>query len=254
MASPEPSEWRERIPGRRPEENFHWRGKEVSRIENLADAVFGFALTLLIVSNEVPRDFGALIEVVRGFPTFVACSAILIIFWNAHYRFFRRYGLEDMFTRVVNYGILLIILFAVYPLKFLFSAWFAAFFGGERVSQIGTWENLRWVFRLYGAGMAYVWLLFMLLYWHAYKLRDHLGLTEAERLLTRADLTGFALCVGICCLSIACTFLPFLPFLPGFIYCLIGVALSFNYRWHGQRVTAALAQAAPATPAPNLPI
>ncbi|MDO8630994.1 MAG: D-alanyl-D-alanine carboxypeptidase, partial [Phycisphaerales bacterium] len=40
------SRWRDRLPGRRSETHFRWRGQEVSRIENLTDAVFGFALTL----------------------------------------------------------------------------------------------------------------------------------------------------------------------------------------------------------------
>ncbi len=36
---------------------FRLRGLEVSRIEALSDAVFGFAITLLVVSLEVPRKF-----------------------------------------------------------------------------------------------------------------------------------------------------------------------------------------------------
>ncbi len=41
-------------------------------------------------------------KVIRGFPAFAASFALLIVFWNVHYRFFRRYGLEDGFTRVAN--------------------------------------------------------------------------------------------------------------------------------------------------------
>ena len=36
-------------------------GREVSRIEGFSDAVFGFALTLLVVSLEVPDNFDALV-------------------------------------------------------------------------------------------------------------------------------------------------------------------------------------------------
>jgi len=35
-------------------------GREVSRIEGFSDAVFGFALTLLVVSLEVPMSFNGL--------------------------------------------------------------------------------------------------------------------------------------------------------------------------------------------------
>ncbi len=56
-------------------------------MENLADAVFGFALTLLVVSTAVPMDFDGLKDVLRGFPAFAACFAILLLFWNEHYKF-----------------------------------------------------------------------------------------------------------------------------------------------------------------------
>ena len=45
-------------------------GREVSRIEGFSDAVFGFALTLLVVSLEVPDNFEALKEILRGFIPF----------------------------------------------------------------------------------------------------------------------------------------------------------------------------------------
>jgi uncharacterized membrane protein len=239
--------WRERLPGRRPEEHFHWRGKEVSRIENLADAVFGFALTLLIVSTEVPRNFDGLMDVLRGFPTFICSALVLVTFWNAHYRFFRRFGLEDGFTRMINYVILMMVLFAVYPLKFLFSAWMSGIFGGEHVAAINTLEELRWVFRLYGTGLAYIWLLFALLYWHAYKQREALQLTPVEKIMTRADLCGFAVSVGVCIVSIGLTFLRVNPFLPGMVYFLIGVGLNINYSWHAKQARLAAAASSPAT-------
>jgi hypothetical protein len=42
-------------------------------------------------------------------------------FWNAHYRYHRRYGIEDVFTRVMTMAIIVLVLFFVYPLKFLFT-------------------------------------------------------------------------------------------------------------------------------------
>src|SRR3954466_10829202 len=89
------------------EKNFRWRGREVSRLEGFTDAVFAFAVTLLVVALEVPRTFEGLIEDVQEFPAFVAAFVMLLTFWNGHYRFFRRYGLEDAVTRYLTYGILL---------------------------------------------------------------------------------------------------------------------------------------------------
>jgi uncharacterized membrane protein len=230
--------WRDRLPGRQPEALFRWRGREVSRLENLADAVFGFSVTLLVVALEVPRDFAALRGVLTGFPAFVACFAILMSFWNAHYRFFRRYGLVDNFTEVTNYAILLLVLFAVYPLKFLFSAWFAGLFGWGPAPEL-TAEEVRFVFRFYGAGFALTTGLFALLYRHAWRCRDPLELTAAEIWLTRAEYRAFAGCVGVALLSIASTFFTSSLSLPGYLYFLFGPVMGFTHAWHGRRAEAA---------------
>src|SRR6266436_6095880 len=74
---------------------FRWRSKEISRVEGLSDAVFGFAITLLVVSLEVPKSPGEVLHIMRGFPAFAASFAILFMIWRTQFKFFRRYGLED---------------------------------------------------------------------------------------------------------------------------------------------------------------
>jgi hypothetical protein len=44
-----------------PELYFRWRAGEITRLEAFCDVVFGFALTLLVVSLEVPRNYAELI-------------------------------------------------------------------------------------------------------------------------------------------------------------------------------------------------
>src|SRR4028119_2456584 len=97
------------------------RGREVSRVEALSDAVFGFAITLLVVSLEVPQTFDALMEMMRGFAAFAICFAMLILVWYQQYKFFRRYGLNDVLTFVLNAVLLFVVLFYVYPLKFVWT-------------------------------------------------------------------------------------------------------------------------------------
>jgi len=64
-----------------------WRMREVSRLEGLSDAVFGFALTLLVVSLEVPRTSADLLE-----RTFVGVVPLALTFsflfatWYAQHR------------------------------------------------------------------------------------------------------------------------------------------------------------------------
>src|SRR6187401_1371906 len=88
---------REHLPLRpQREQHFRWRGNEISRVEGFTDAVFAFAVTLLVVALEVPHTFEGLMDVLRGFPAFVLTFTLLMTFWNAHYRYHRRYGLEDI--------------------------------------------------------------------------------------------------------------------------------------------------------------
>ena len=101
------------------EEGFAWRGVEVSRIEGLSDAVFAFAITLLVVSLEVPKTFDELLATMRGFFAFAICFALLFAVWNEHYKFYRRYGLWDASTVRLNAALLFVVLLYVYPLKFL---------------------------------------------------------------------------------------------------------------------------------------
>ena len=51
------------------EQYFRWRGNEISRVEGFTDAVFAFAVTLLVVALEVPHTFEGLLDVLSGRPT-----------------------------------------------------------------------------------------------------------------------------------------------------------------------------------------
>lgn len=106
---------------------FRQRGKEITRIEALSDAVFAFSISLLIVSLEVPQTFRELWQIQKNFLPFVATVCLVMLFWCQQYRFFRNYGLNDLRVIVLNIGLLLMVLFYVYPLKFLFSLLFSMF-------------------------------------------------------------------------------------------------------------------------------
>ena len=110
---------------------FRWRSREISRLEGLSDAVFGFAITLLIVALEVPRTSGELLETMRGFLSFALTFAMLYVVWYRQFVFFRRYGLEDRTTAILNGALLFVVLFFVFPLKFLF---------GTMVERLVEWE------------------------------------------------------------------------------------------------------------------
>jgi uncharacterized membrane protein len=226
--------FREHFVAPRPERYFRWRGREVSRVEGFADAVFAFAVTLLIVALEVPHTFEGLMEAMRSFPAFVVCFAFLMLFWNCHYRFFRRYGLEDRLTRFLTMAILLLVLFSVYPLKFLFGAILS--FGAEHAPHIETSAQLNLVYRIYGLGFACIWSLYALLEVHGMKLRDALRLTPVELLVSRESLVGYLINVGVCLLSVGMSFFNVSNSAPGFTYMLLGPLLTWNGAWHGAQI------------------
>lgn len=164
---------------------FRLRGREVTRLESFSDAVFGFALTLLVVSLDVPKSFADLVNTMRGFPAFAVCFLLLALIWNAHYKFCRRYGLDDSAARFLTCVLLFLVLFYVYPLKFLFNLSITAllFGAGPAVSMTGS--QLSTLLVIYGLGFAAVYGAMTLLYLHAWRLRDALELTALEKSDTR---------------------------------------------------------------------
>lgn len=155
---------------------FRKRGKDINRIEAFSDAVFAFSLTLLVVSVDVPNDFQALMDKLSNFGFFALCFALFITIWLQHFSFFRRYGLTDNLTILINALLLLVLLYFVYPLKFLFTPSHATL----------TFEQGRTLFLLYGSGFAAIYSLFALLFLNAYRLRKSLELTRVELFDTRS--------------------------------------------------------------------
>jgi len=232
---------RDRLPlAPKREELFRWRGNEVSRVEGFTDAVFAFAVTLLVVALEVPHDYQGLMDVVRGFPAFVICFTLLMMFWNAHYRYHRRYGLEDTFTRVMTLCIIVLVLFFVYPLKFLFTMVTVNVFGLDMhdAPHLETVAQVRMLYVIYGLGFAGAWGLYGMLYVHAFRARARLALSASEVMLTRASLVENGIYVGVCLLSVVLALTTNSAALPGLIYFLLVPLQAFAGRHFGRKARA----------------
>jgi uncharacterized membrane protein len=220
---------------------FRWRGTGVSRLEGLADAVFAFTVTLLVVALEVPRDFESFKIVLESFPAFAATFVVLMLFWNDHYTFFRRYGLEDTPTQIWNTIVLLLVVFMAYPLKFLFASGIAAYFGlGEGVFEIESMRELSWLYKIYGLGLGGLWFSFFMLYRHAWKRRDQLKLSATERIVTQGTMAEMLANLIICLGSIILASFERFAWQPGLVYVLIGPAMWFLGWRTGRQARASL--------------
>jgi|SRR4030095_15310385 uncharacterized membrane protein len=217
---------------------FRWRSHDISRIEGLSDAVFGFAITLLVVSLEVPKTFNELAVTMRGFGAFAISFILLFMIWFNQYKFFRRYGLQDNVTVILNAALLFVVLFYVYPLKFLFSFLVNQFTGGHgeirlpngNVEDMIEHHQVGSLMLIFGIGYLAVFLVFVLLFWHAYRKRDELELDVLERFDTRSSIQECGLNCGIASLSIAIVMIGGSSYatLSGVIYMLTGVVMGIN--------------------------
>jgi hypothetical protein len=225
---------------------FRWRSHEASRIEALSDAVFAFAVTLLVVALEVPKTYGELMEVMRGFGAFAICFALLFVVWFNQYKFFRRYGLNDSLTIVINAVLLFVVLFYVYPLKFVFTFLLDRFTGGHGEVRLpngtvqGMVESADQVANLmiiFGVGYVAVFGVFALLYWRAYRKRAELELNELEAFDTRTDIRESLLNVSIGLVSLGVAILGGGRFagISGMIYMLTPVVMMVHGTWDGRR-------------------
>jgi uncharacterized membrane protein len=178
-----------RLRGMQEEKYFRWRGKEVSRTENLSDIVFAMALTLIVASS-VPESFTALTGLWREGLAIGLCFTLLLMIWHIHYVYFRRYDLEDGTTILLNSVLIFLVMIFAYPLKFLASFlvnyFTGAFETNRAIAEVLTLDQAPWLSALYSVGYACVFVVITLLYMHALKRADDIGLNEAERILTRA--------------------------------------------------------------------
>jgi len=208
------------------------RHREVSRLEGFSDAVFGFALTLLVVNLETPKDLAALRNLVGSFLPFGLTFAMVSWIWYQHNLFFRRYGLQDAWTAFLNCVLLFVVLFYVFPLKFLTLALVGPLtMGRDAVPTITNLEGPM-VMTLYSTGVLVIFSIFVLLHIHAWRHRHALELTPLDEVVLFYSKRAHFLSAGLAVASLALVWLlPAQTAWSGLIYALMGPL----HGWNGYR-------------------
>jgi len=210
-----------------------WRSHEPSRIETFSDAVFAFALTLIVISMEVPKSFDMLIETMKGTVSFAVCFGLLFNIWNSQNMFFRRYGLTDSYIVALNAILLFVVLVYTYPLKFLFELVFLD--DKSQAAMIHNWQ-IQSLMLIYSAGFIAIYILFYLMYRHAQKSAAELQLSPAEIYATKTVKYMNLICI---CISLAAIGLALISprdaAVSGFVYCTFPIAYFVWFSYRGKK-------------------
>ena len=182
----------------------------------------------------MPNSVDELLKDMQGLLGFALMFAMVCWIWYEHNVFFRSYGLQDQWTVFLNCVLLFVVLFYVYPLKFLSAALMQSFFDigrvdGPRFRSLADGPRLM---ILYSSGVVLIFLLFVLLYRHAWKKRATLDLTEKEELSLKFGLRAHLLSMGLGLTSLAIVLMNGTwAAIAGMLYVLMGPL----HAWNGYR-------------------
>jgi uncharacterized membrane protein len=221
-------------------DGFRLRGEAMSRIDGFSDVVFGFALTLIVASLEVPKTFNELHDTMIGFVPFFVCFVFLMMVWLTHFRFFRRFGLHDMPTILINAGLLFTILFYVYPMKFLFVVVTKNYVHVEEATApiFSHVSQARELVLLYALGYTAIYACLSGLNLHAWRIRKQIDLNPLEELILKSelvDLTALSV-IGVLVEVVALILPPDAAFGACFVFMIIAPWKTITGTIYGKKI------------------
>lgn len=202
------------------EDGFRFRGIDNTRIEALSDGVFAIATALLVISSSVPETFDELLVFLEDLVPFGVCMTLLVMIWHQHYLFFMRYGFKDAKIVAINTLLLFLILFYIYPLKFLFTLLYdmltnaltGQFQEFNRIfTEVIQIEQAPMLMIIYGIGAAGIFLTMAWMYQIALKRRIKLSLNPIEIFDTKASMQGNVMMALIPIISVVLAIMPLAP-------------------------------------------
>lgn len=192
------------------------------RLEAFSDAVFAFAVTLLVVSLAIPATTRELFRDMQGFVAFGICFVFLIVIWVEHNRFFQSYPLTDPVTVTLNMALLFVVLLYVYPMKFLFTLMVGQFMGTAPSNAVESESDVHVIMIIYGLGVLGLNAILLLMRVNAERHGPALELTPRDYVELHADRLRNVLsgCIALASILIA-AFTADPGIYSGFVYFLL---------------------------------
>jgi uncharacterized membrane protein len=229
---------------------FRFRGEETGRLENLSDGVFALAITLLLISTSAPVNFDQIKKFVWELLPFSGCIVLIVLIWHEHFVFFYRYGFRNPAIIVLNTLFLIIVLFYVYPLKFLCKFLLFLVMGRilneqfllMEISKMLNGGDTANLMIIYGMGAASIFVVLMLMYRYALKKSHLLQLSSVEKYDTRTSMISNLLMAAVPGLSVILAIIfrssPYVGQISGFTYFFYTpIMLIFHARTSKKRTT-----------------
>lgn len=225
---------------------FRHRGERTTRLEAFVDAAFAFALSLVVIASVSEMDTAdEMLGALKQVPAFAACFWLLSTFWRGHVDWSERFGLDDARSRQWSLLLIFLVLIFVFPLKIVFSVFFA-WISGELLPagfRFRTMDDVRLMFQMFAVAFGSMGAVLVMLNRRAWRQREALGLDAAEIDSLRLVMRLWGLLPLFALLSIALSFwdASLRYGAPGMIFFVMHLAQHVLRVRHRRRLTTALA-------------
>jgi len=213
---------------------INYRGATPSRFDSLTDGVFGIAITLLIFNLANPNSFQDLLTFTKTLPAFLISISFLVLVWNEHLRFSEIYTINDSRLFILNTFFIGLIIFYVYPLRFL-TLYLTNFFFNTDIQVNIRGDQVPLLMVYYGFVAFALYFILYLFYHRAYALRQELALNAFEVIYTKYQKRRLLIMFFVPLASISVIFLlsyysfMWASILGGIVYCLYSPLI---FIWH----------------------
>jgi hypothetical protein len=153
--------------------------------------------------------------------------------------------MQDVFTIALNGALLFVVLFFVYPIKFLFTWLIKTLTGADTTVRLANGvigeairrEQTGSLMLIYGLGYVAVFGIFVLMHLHAYRRRGYLELSPSETFDTKTSIRENALNSGIGVLSVGLVLIggPAWSLWAGLAYMLVGPVMWIHGSLSGRK-------------------